>query len=109
MNYEKRIIDVLYSSGKEGLSVKAISRYVYNSENSFFAPLDYTAVYKWVSSYLIRSSHKPGSVIKKSSSRGIYYIDYKSDVWKQMQLQFDKVEPKDSSSLPDEDTSLSLF
>lgn len=109
MNYEKIIIDLLYSASKEGMSVKDISRYVYNSQNSFFTPLDYTAVYKNVASCLVRISHKRDSVIKKSSLRGKYCIDYGSSYWKQMQLQFDATDNPADSSLTDDDTSLSLF
>ena len=109
MNYENIIIDLLHSVGNEGMSVKDISRYVYNSQNSFFNPLDYTAVYRNVASLLVRISHKTDSVIKKSPIRGRYCIDYSSSVWKQMKFQFDSADKDEEISLPNDDTALSLF
>ena len=109
MNYEKIIIELLRSANKDGMSVKDISRYIYNSQNSFFAPLSYTSVYNNVASWLLRISRKKDAVIKKSSSRGMYCIDYSSSVWKQMQLQFDPTDNDSVSPSSDIDTSLSLF
>ena len=91
-----------------------LSAYVSSSEetifgNSFFEPLDYNLVLKQVSSYLIRNSQKNDSVIRRGTQRGTYCLNLNSDVFRQLQLQFDELQQEETSPTSEEDTSLSLF
>ena len=109
MNYGKIIIDLLFAAGEDGLAVKDISRYVFNANNSFFEPLDYDLVRKQVSSYLIRNSKKTDSVIRKGTHRGTYCLNLNSEVFRQLQFQFDELQQEETSPASEEDPSLSLF
>lgn len=74
-----------------------------------FQPLDYNLVHKQVSSYLIRNSKKTDSVIRKGTQRGTYCLNLNSEVFRQLQLQFDELQQEETSPASEEDTSLSLF
>ena len=56
MSYDRDIIFILNEAGPKGLSVKKIARHVYNHNNGFFNVVSFEDVYRYVSSYLIRTS-----------------------------------------------------
>ena len=88
MSYDRDIIFILNEAGPKGLSVKKIARHVYNHNNGFFNVVSFEDVYRYVSSYLIRTSKVPDSIIEKTDERGVYRINNSSKM--SLQLQFVK-------------------
>lgn len=109
MNYDRDIIFVLGEAGPKGLSVKKIAKHVFNHNNGFFNVVTFDDVYHYVSSYLIRNSKSPDSIIEKTEVRGVYRINLSSKAGNQLQFDFvedDEPEPKKNDN---DDLSLSLF
>ncbi len=109
VNYENEIFNALQAVGPVGASVKDIARYVYNACNSFFMPLDYGDVHRYVSAYLVRNARRPGSLIESAGSRGRYRLNLSSPKTQQLMLIFGDYDTEDSHQQPSEDGSLSLF
>lgn len=102
-------MEMLLTAGTKGASVKAISRYVYNSCNSLFMPLDYEDVHRYVADYLRHSSRKLQSVVERMAGRGWYRLNPNSTDALQFKLVFsetDDVKEEENADGPD---SLSLF
>ena len=108
VDYDKEILRVLTEAGEKGLSVSKISRHVYNSYNSFFTVVTYDDVHRYVSQYLLRNSKNPESIIEKNE-RGIYHLNFKSQVTLQLMLQFTDNVIESEQESKNEDCSLSLF
>lgn len=109
MNYENEIFNALQAAGSEGAAVKDIARYVYNACNSFFMPLDYGDVHRYVSAYLVRNARRPGSLIESAGTRGRYRLNLSSPKTQQLILIFGDYDTEESPLDPSEDGSLSLF
>ena len=111
MDYDKKIITVLTEAGDEGLSIKKITRHVYNASNSFFDTVDIDDVHRYVSLFLKRNSKNNESFIEKSTKRGIYHINNKSKEFKQLMLEYGGKEfEEDNTDVKQKvDQSLSLF
>ena len=111
MEYGKIIITVLSEAGDEGLSIKKITRHVYNASNSFFDSVDIDDVHRYVSSFLKRNSKNHESIIGKSKTRGIYHINNKSKEFNQLMLEYGGKEfEEDNTDVKQKvDQSLSLF
>lgn len=111
-NYDVEILKALLRAGSDGMSVRHVARYVYNACNSFFEPLSYDEVHRYVTSYLTRNAKKADSVVEKGAGWGLYRFNRKSSMARQLILDFD--ESGDSSDIQQantagDDTSLSLF
>lgn len=112
VSYDKIIIQVLVLAKAEGMSVKDISRYVYNQCNSLFAPIHYEEVHKYVSSYLLRNSKRSDSFIERDGKRGKYRLNLQSQESQQLMLEFEEQsanEPISSQENVERDDSLCLF
>ena len=109
MNYENEIFNALQAAGSEGAAVKDIARYVYNACNSFFMPLDYGDVHRYVSAYLVRNARRSGSLIESAVARGRYRLNLRSPKTQQHILIFGDYDTEESPQDPSEDGSLSLF
>ena len=116
MKYDKIILRVLNEAGDDGLSVRKISKHVYNACNSLFETVSYEDVHQYVLSYLKRNSKKSDSMIERSGIRGVYHLNYNSNETRQLMLEFQEEMAKDEDEDEDEDKqtqqsdqSLSLF
>lgn len=109
VNYENEIFNALQAAGPNGAAVKSIARYVYNACNSFFMPLEYGDVYRYVSAYLARNAKRPGAMIKSAGKRGRYRLNLSSPKARQLSLIFGNGGTEEPPREPSEDSSLSLF
>ena len=112
-HYDLEILKVLTEAGGAGISVKKISRHVFNACNSFFNPIDFESVHEYVQQYLQRNSKLPTSLIVRAETRGIYKLNPDNQEGQQLMLQFaEEREGEDSTEKDSQDTvdlSLSLF
>ncbi len=109
MNYEREILRVLTEAGGVGLSVKKISRHVYNACNSFFDPVNNEDVHAYVSQYLINHAKKANSLIEKTDIRGVYRLNMDMPESQQLWLQFFENDDESISPSNITDHSLPLF
>ena len=103
------MFNALQAAGSEGAAVKDIARYVYNACNSFFMPLDYGDVHRYVSAYLVRNARRSGSLIESAGARGRYRLNLSSPKTQQLILIFGYYYTDESPQDPSEYGSLFLF
>ena len=108
LNYDQEILRILTFAGLEGLHVSKISKHVFNALNSFFLPLNPEDVHAYVSSYLLRQSKNPSSVVERIE-RGVYRLNPSSVETNQLMLQFRHEEEQIEEFPTSHDESLSLF
>ena len=65
---------MLAEAGAEGLSVRKISRHVYNACNTLFHPITQEEVHKYVQSYLLKNSKADDPFIEKKR-KGVYRLN----------------------------------
>ncbi len=109
IKYEQEIFRVLSEAGRSGLSVQKIALHVYNACNSLFNPVSYDDVYSFVSRFLIAKSRKQHSLIKRTSQRGVYHLNFDLKETQQLVLQFKPQIETEVAKPVITDTSLSLF
>lgn len=107
MQYNKEILRVLAEAGAEGLSVRKISRHVYNACNTLFHPITQEEVHKYVQSYLLKNSKADDPFIEKKR-KGVYRLNRSNKITQQLLLQFHRGMEKEEEK-PAVDYSLSLF
>ena len=56
MKYDRLIIEILMEAGSDGLTVRKVSRHVFNAVNGLFDEADIEAVHKLVRAFLQRHS-----------------------------------------------------
>ena len=56
MKYDRLIIEILMEAGSDGLTVRKVSRHVFNAVNGLFDEADIEAVHKLVRAFLLRHS-----------------------------------------------------
>lgn len=61
MKYDRLIIEILMEAGSDGLTVRKVSRHVFNAVNGLFDEADIEAVHKLVRAFLQR--HSKGRVL----------------------------------------------
>ena len=108
LDYEKEILKFLTEAGEQGLSVQKIARHVFNSCNTFFEPVSFEEVHRYVQSFLLRNSKNSDSIIEKTGMRGNYRLNPDNQESRQLMLLFRDDVPEDNPKEP-EDQSLSLF
>lgn len=107
MNCENIILEVLKEAGDTGLPVSKITHHVYNASNSLFHDIAWDDVKSYVSTFLLKQSRNPNSLIEKTEKRGYYALKIKNTDDSQLLFQFSNhEEPKDKE---DSDYSSSLF
>ena len=110
MTYDDKILRFLTEAGTDGLSVKKLSRHVFNASNTLFEPIDYEEVHRYVQAFLLRNSRSSDSLVENVGRRGIYRLNPQSADSQQLMLMFrDEEEPTDDDPKPSIDLSLSLF
>ncbi|GAB6963394.1 hypothetical protein JCM17724A_21430 [Prevotella fusca JCM 17724] len=107
MQYDKEILRVLAEAGNEGLSVRKISRHVYNACNSLFNPIEQEEVHRYVQLYLLKNCKTVGSIFEKTR-KGVYRLN-KANQTTQRHLLLFRDEEEIAEEKPVEDQSLSLF
>ena len=100
-------------AGSRGVSVRAISKHVFNMNSTFFSQPDYEELRAYVQKYLLRNSKSRQSLIERTDRRGYYRLNTKgSKDAQQLLLQFrEKKEEREEKKeeRPEQDLSLSLF
>lgn len=112
MNYEQDITRLLYEAGKDGLSVKKITRHIYNMHNGLFETVSYEAVYKDVVACISKNSKSKDGIFEKTGEWGHYRLNHKSNTDSQLFFNFEEQDTdgeRDDISKPQADMSLSLF
>lgn len=111
MKYSKDIIKILTEAGDNGLSLKKISRHIFNVHNTFFESVNIEDVHSDVKAYLLRNSKNKDSVIQSvAGKRGYYKLNMSSVETQQLMLQFrDEEEGRTQQEEQSRDESLSLF
>lgn len=74
MKYDDLIIRVLIEAGNDGLSVRKITRHVYNAVNGFFEVADLSTVHQVVRAFLQRHSRGAEAAIGRPK-HGIYCLN----------------------------------
>ena len=69
MNCENIILEVLKEAGDTGLPVSKITHHVYNASNSLFHDIAWDDVKSYVSTFLLKQSRNPNSLIEKTEKR----------------------------------------
>ena len=108
MDYQGEIVRILSEAGADGLSVKKISRHVYNASNTFFETIDFEEVHRFVSNWLFRKSRQSSPIVEKTS-RGVYRLLPHSAVLTQLKFAFDNETTADNEKPVQQDLSLCMF
>lgn len=111
MQYDKEIFKVLREAGDDGLSIRKITRHVFNASNSLFDVVDIRDVHRYVSAFMKRNSCNPDSFVCKTDVRGTYRLNMKSKAVRQLMLEFKdpETEAEEETVKSQTDQSLSLF
>lgn len=102
------MMQVLAEAGESGIGVKKLARHVFNASNSFFEPVSFDDVYKYVQAFIHRNSKGTEALLICTGQRGRYRLNPNSVQYKQLMLNFndnDKEEVVEQSN----DLSPSLF
>ena len=91
------------------MSVQKIARHVFNASNSFFEPVAYGDVRRYVQQYVLRNSKGTDALLLNNGQRGTYKINPNSAQSQQLMLMFSDEEDEDTGKHEDKDLSLSLF
>jgi hypothetical protein len=108
-NYDNTILKVLAEAGHSGMSVQKVARHVFNASNSFFEPVSYDDIRRYVQQYVLRNSKGTDALLLNIGQRGIYKINPNSAQSQQLMLMFSDDEDEEAEKRNDEDLSLSLF
>lgn len=108
MNYEGEIVRILSEAGADGLSIKKISRHVYNASNTFFETVDFEEVHRFVYNWLLRKSRQSCPIIEKTQ-RGVYRLNPNSGAFTQLMLAFDNETIVENEKPVQQDLSLCMF
>lgn len=73
-NYDRLIVKVLLEAGDNGLTVRKITRHVYNAVNGLFEEADMEAVHREVRLFLRRYSQGDGAALVRPK-RGTYSLN----------------------------------
>lgn len=74
MKYDRLIIEILMEAGSDGLTVRKVSRHVFNAVNGLFDEADIEAVHKLVRAFLLRHS-KGASPALDRPKHGTYALN----------------------------------
>lgn len=90
INYEKEILNVLREAGAYGLSIKKITKHVYNSCQRLFEPVEYQEIHNIVVKYLKKNTKAPYAKIQHTDIRGIYRLCELPQKEQQQHFDFEK-------------------
>ena len=114
--YERHILRVLADVGERGISIRLLSKHVYNLSCTLFFQPDLEEIHRFTRHYLVKNSRKPGMIIEHTDHHGCYRLNTRgSAAARQLAIAF-KEEAKQSTTNDDPapaevhpDLSLSLF
>lgn len=90
----------------DGLSIRAISKHVYNRHNTFFEQADMDDIKVRVTRFLSTRSRTRHPIIVNTGRRGVYKLNPKLNLPAEMRLEFDDdYTPSTASDTPQRDTS----
>ena len=69
MKYDRLIIEILMEAGSDGLTVRKVSRHVFNAVNGLFDEADIEAVHKLVRAFLQRHSKGVSPALDRPEAR----------------------------------------
>ncbi|MDD7318314.1 MAG: hypothetical protein SOZ80_02740 [Prevotella sp.] len=107
-NHDNSIMQVLAEAGESGISVKKLARHVFNASHSFFEPVTFDEVYRYVQAFVRRNSKGSEALLTGVGHRGHYCLNPSSAQSQQLLLMFCD-EEKDEKAVETKDLSLSLF
>ncbi|MBS7285066.1 MAG: hypothetical protein KIG89_06375 [Prevotella sp.] len=113
--YEQHILRILSEVGPKGISLGLLAKHVYNLSSGLFTNVVYDDVYRVVQQYLLSHSVHPRDLVERMEKRGYYRLNASAgEAAHQLILCFstDNEEEEEllfTSSLSNQDTSLSLF
>lgn len=113
--YEQHILRILSQVGPKGISLGLLAKHVYNLSSGLFTNVIYDDVYRVVQQYLLSHSVHPRDLVERMEKRGYYRLNASAgEAAQQLILCFstDNEEEEEllfTSSLSNQDTSLSLF
>jgi len=114
--YERHILRILADVGERGISIRLLSKHVYNLSCTLFFQPDLEEIHRFTRHYLMRNSRKPGMIIEHTDRRGCYRLNTRGSLAaRQVATEF-KEEAKSAAANDDPapaevhpDLSLSLF
>lgn len=83
MKYEDLIIRILIEAGDDGLSVRKVTRHVYNAVNGFFEEADWGTVHRVVRAFLHRHSRGMEAAISRPK-HGVYCLNLATQAGKNL-------------------------
>ena len=89
MTYDQHILQILIEAGDRGLSVRAISKHLFNRTRTFFVTPDFQEIHIYVQKFLLKNSKSAQSLIESTGQRGCYRLNTTgSQDARQLMLQF---------------------
>lgn len=104
-NYDRLIVKVLLEAGNNGLTVRKITRHVYNAVNGLFEEADMEAVHRCVRVFLHRHSQGEKAALERPK-RGTYSLNCNTEAGRMLleaafcESMSNVAKPVDYSSLP---------
>ena len=112
MAYDPQILRVLVEAGERGISIKNISRHVYNMNCTLFVQPDFEEIRSYVGRYLLRNSKSSQSLVESTGRRGHYRLNTSGSAYaRQLLLDFREEgdEEEEEQRPAAKDLSLDLF
>ena len=89
MTYDKQILRILTDVGDKGISIRLLSKHVYNMNLTLFYVPDLDEIYTYVQRYLRKNSRTPSSLIEHMERRGYYRLNTRNNAdARQLLLEF---------------------
>lgn len=111
MDYQRQLVAILTEAGEKGLSLSKIARHVYNSSCTLFESPSFDKVYADLALFLSRQSRLADGMVKRTGTRGVYAINDRWALFRQVVIDFDEHTTDETSQQQDsfvEDKSLTL-
>lgn len=111
MTYDHQILRILNEVGKQGISVRQLSKHIYNLNCSFFSQATFQDVHAYVQQYLLKNSRSPSPIVIRMEKRGYYCLNTEiSNYVRQLALDFSTEDtPDEPCQTVHTDLSLDLF
>ena len=91
MTYDKQILRILTDVGDKGISIRLLSKHVYNMNLSLFYVPDLKEIHTYVQQFLRKNSKSPSSLIEHMSTRGYYRLNTQNNAdARQLMLEFNE-------------------
>lgn len=89
MTYDKQILRILTDVGDKGISIRLLSKHVYNMTLTLFYVPDLDEIHTYVRRYLRKNSRTPSSLIEHMERRGYYRLNTRNNAdARQLLLEF---------------------